>query len=135
MKLERLIPILNVRDIQESFAWFEKIGWTKGWEWGEPPDFGGVSSGECEIFLCQNGQGSRGGPMPHHIQDDDTGGVWMSWFLDSPEEVDAVHKLALEKGITVARPPINYEWGVRECHIRHPDGHTFRISAGIEEEG
>jgi uncharacterized glyoxalase superfamily protein PhnB len=73
--------------------------------------------------------------MPRHIEDDDTGGVWMSWFLDSPEEVDAVYKMALEKGITVTRPPMNYEWGVRECHIRHPDGHTFRVGAGIEEEG
>ncbi len=74
MKVERLIPILNVSNIEESFAWFEKLGWKKGWDWGDPPDFGGVCSGECEIFLCQNGQGSRGGPMPQHVGDDDTGG-------------------------------------------------------------
>jgi catechol 2,3-dioxygenase-like lactoylglutathione lyase family enzyme len=134
MKLKRLIPILNVSDLQESFAWFEKIGWTKGWEWGEPPGFGGVHSGECEIFLCQNGQGSRGGAMPRHVEDDDTGGVWMTWFLDSPAEVDAFYQLAVQQGVIVTRPPHNYEWGVRECHIRHPDGHTFRVGAGTEEE-
>jgi hypothetical protein len=22
-------------------------------------------------------------------------------------------------------------WGVREMHVRHPDGHVFRISQGI----
>ena len=81
MKVERLIPILNVSNIEESFAWFEKMGWQKGWDWGDPPDFGGVCNGTAEIFLCQNGQGSRGGPMPRHVGDDDTGGVWMSWFL------------------------------------------------------
>jgi catechol 2,3-dioxygenase-like lactoylglutathione lyase family enzyme len=134
MKLERLIPILNVSDLQESFAWFEKIGWKKGWEWGEPPDFGGVSNGDSEIFLCQNGQGSRGGAMPRHVEDDDTGGVWMSWFLESPEAVDAAHQHALENGITVTRPPRDYPWGVREFNIRHPDGHTFRVGAGLEEE-
>ena len=48
-----LNPILNVSDIQESFAWFEKLGWTRGFEWGKPPDFGSVCSGECEIFLCE----------------------------------------------------------------------------------
>ncbi|HEY4086784.1 MAG TPA: hypothetical protein VGM43_12640 [Bryobacteraceae bacterium] len=25
-----LTPILNVSNIQESFAWFEKLGWKKG---------------------------------------------------------------------------------------------------------
>lgn len=59
MKVERLIPILNVSNIAESFAWFEKLGWKKGWDWGAPPDFGGVCNGEFQIFLCQNGQGSR----------------------------------------------------------------------------
>ena len=96
MKVERLIPILNVSNIEESFAWFEKLGWKKGWDWGDPPTFGGVCSGEYEIFLCQDGQGSRGGPMPRHVGDDDTGGVWMSWFLPSPADVDATYKLALD---------------------------------------
>ena len=132
MKLERLIPILNVSNIQESFAWFELLGWTKGWEWGNPPDFGGVHNGSCEIFLCQNGQGSRGGPLPGHAGDDDTGGVWMSWFLSTPAEVDAVYQLALDRGVGVTRPPGDYPWGVRECHIMHPDGHMFRVSAGNE---
>ncbi len=147
MKVERLIPILNVSNIVESFTWFEKLGWQKGWDWGDPPTFGGVHSGECEISLCQNGQGSRGGPIrgpqagsplgvevPQHAGDDDTGGVWMSWFLDSPAEVDAAHQLALQQGLIVTMPPTDEPWGVREFHIRHPDGHTFRVGAGIEEE-
>jgi len=54
--------------------------------------------------------------------------------LESPAEVDAAYQLALEQGVIVTRPPTDEEWGVRECHIRHPDGHTFRVSAGTEEE-
>jgi hypothetical protein len=38
--IERVTPILNVSNIQESFAWFEKLGWKKAWDWGDPPDFG-----------------------------------------------------------------------------------------------
>ena len=60
MLAKRLTPILNVSDMHQSFAWFEKLGWKKGWEWDSPPTFGGVCSGECEIFLCLNGQGGRG---------------------------------------------------------------------------
>lgn len=134
MNVQELIPILNVSNIQESFAWFEKIGWKKAWDWGDPPGFGCVCSGKVEIFLCQNCQGSRGGPLPRHDFDEETGGVWMSWFLDSPAEVDAVYQMALEKGVTVTQPPMNFPWGMRECHLRHPDGHTFRVGAGNEAD-
>ena len=134
MIVHHITPILNVSDLADSFAWFEKLGWKKKWDWGDPPTFGAVGCGMVEIFLCQNAQGSRGGPMPQHVRDDDTGGVWMSWWVSSPTEVDAVHALAGERGITVTRPPTNEAWGVRECHIRHPDGHTFRVSAATKKE-
>jgi hypothetical protein len=25
-------------------------------------------------------------------------------------------------------------WNVREMHLRHPDGHVFRVSEGLESE-
>ena len=148
MKLTGVTPILNVSDVPASIAWFEKLGWKRGFTWNDggmidgagdrngagPAHFGAVCCGECEIFLCKDGQGSRGGPMPRHAGDDDTGGVWMSWWLSSPAEVNEVHALAIKEGVTVTRPPTDEPWGVRESHIRHPDGHTFRISAGICEK-
>ena len=33
-----------------------------------------------------------------------------------------------------ARPPTDEPWGVREFHLRHPDGHTFRIGAGMDRD-
>jgi catechol 2,3-dioxygenase-like lactoylglutathione lyase family enzyme len=134
MNVEHITPILNVSSMAESFAWFEKLGWKKKWSWGDPPTFGAVGSGKVEIFLCKDGQGSRGGPRPQHPGDDDTGGVWMSWWVLSPAEVDATHARALEQGLTVTWPPTDEPWGVRELHLRHPDGHTFRVSAGLEGE-
>ncbi|HEY2787479.1 MAG TPA: bleomycin resistance family protein [Fimbriiglobus sp.] len=134
MTVRDLTPILNVSDIAASFEWFERVGWKKLWDWGDPPTFGAVGSGECEIFLCQGAQGSRGGPMPRHVRDDDTGGVWMSWFLSSRAAVDEAHALAVEHGLTVTMPPTDEPWGIREFHLRHPDGHTFRVGAGDECE-
>lgn len=131
-----LTPILNVSNIQESFAWFEKLGWKKLWEWGDPPGFGAVGSGTCEIFLCMGGQGGRGRSsirMTFGPDGDETAdkGVWMSIWVD---DVDAVHKECVERGIEIAWPPTDMEWNVREMHVRHPDGHVFRISRGFEEE-
>lgn len=54
----------------------------------------------------------------------------MSWWLDSPADIDAAHALALQHGMHVSWPPTDEPWGVREFHLVHPDGHVFRIGAG-----
>jgi catechol 2,3-dioxygenase-like lactoylglutathione lyase family enzyme len=113
-------PILNVSDVRESLAWFEQLGWKTAFVWDDDergePGFGGISFGEeAEIFLCRNGQGERG--------------TWVSWFVDELAEVDEMHARALELGLDVVRAPVDEPWGVREFHLRHPDGHMFRVGA------
>jgi hypothetical protein len=131
-----LTPILNVSNFNESVTWFWKLGWHKTFEWGEPPTFGGVKSGESVIFLCQGGQGGRGkSPIkmtfgPDGDQSADKG-AWMSIWV---EDVDAIHQKCIELGYDIAWPPTDMEWGVREMHLRHPDGHVFRISQGVDED-
>ena len=130
MQVQDITPILNVSNIQESFRWFESLGWKKGWEWGEPVGFGGVCSGECEIFLCENGQGGRGKGQQSSTFGAPAGetadkGVWMSlWVTD----LDDVYTHCKAQGIEITWEPTNMPWNVREMHIRHPDGHVFRIS-------
>jgi catechol 2,3-dioxygenase-like lactoylglutathione lyase family enzyme len=135
MKVDRLTPILNVSNIRQSFEWFEKLGWQKGWDWGNPPTFGGVCCDKFEIYLCEGGQGGRGStglPMTFGPNSNEAveKGVWMSMWVD---DVDAVHERCLEQGIEITWPPTNMPWGAREMHVRHPDGHVFRVSQGIEE--
>src|SRR5262245_54474447 len=104
MHAKGLTPILNVSDITESFAWFEKLGWKKLWDWGDPPGFGAVGSGACEIFLCQGAQGGRGnggvkstfGEGGSETADK---GVWMSVWVD---DVDAIHRHCLDQALGVA---------------------------------
>src|ERR1700734_3383014 len=101
MQVQEITPILNVSDISLSVAWFEKWGWRKLWDWGTPPTFGAVGSGEFEIFLCQGAQGGRGkganastfGPDGDEAADK---GVWMSVFVD---KVDDVHRQCLAAGL------------------------------------
>jgi uncharacterized glyoxalase superfamily protein PhnB len=134
MLTHALTPILNVSNIPDSFAWFEKLGWEKAWDWGEPATFGGVCSGDVQIFLCENGQGGRGkganaktfGPGGDETADR---GVWISLWV---EDVDEAYRHCLEQGLDVTWPPTDMPWNVREMHVRHPDGHVFRIGKGTE---
>ncbi len=125
MNAKALTPVLNVSDIAGSFAWFEKWGWRKCWDWGTPPTFGSVGSGECEISLCQGAQGGRG-PNTTTFQavGDEEGdkGVWMSVWVD---DVDEVHKQCVAAGLEITFPPRNMPWNVREMHLRHPTDTYF----------
>jgi hypothetical protein len=58
-------------------------------------------------------------------------GVWMSVWID---DVDALERHCTEQGLDVTWPATNMAWNVREMHVRHPDGHVFRMSQGLEEE-
>jgi catechol 2,3-dioxygenase-like lactoylglutathione lyase family enzyme len=123
MRVDDVTPILNVSDLRATLDWFEALGWKRGFVWGEPePGFASVVCGSREgrgvIFLCQGGQGA--------------GGVWMSWFLPTREEFDAAYARARELGYEVSREPTDEPWGMREFHLRHPDGHVFRISLALD---
>jgi len=136
MDAKGLTPILNVSDVLQSFEWFQKLGWKKLWDWGEPPNFGAVGSGSCEIFLCLDGQGGRGKSdltTTFGVENGDAAdkGAWMSIWV---EDVDAVHGECVAQGVEVVWPPTDMPWNTREMHIRHPDGHVFRISKGIPED-
>jgi len=133
MEARHITPILSVTDINASFAWFEKFGWKKLWDWGEPPVFGAVGSGIAQIFLCQGGQGGRGkgtNRFTFGMDGDETAdkGVWMSVWVD---DVDQLHQHCLAAGLDVTFSPTDMPWNVREMHVRHPDGHVFRMSKGL----
>lgn len=149
MPIEKITPVLNVSSISQSFDWFEKLGWERSFSWNDgglvgdgpdaatenehgPADFGGVCVGDVNIFLCVDGQGSRGTTMPAFPGDDNTDGNWMTWWISSKKEVDELHQLAVDNDFIVTHPPTDEPWGVREFHLRHPDGHMFRVSCGLD---
>jgi uncharacterized glyoxalase superfamily protein PhnB len=111
-----LIPILNVRHVPTSIAYYVgKLGFKKDWEWGTPPTFASVSRDDICVFFCRGAQGQSG--------------TWMSIFV---EDVDALHEEYKISGATIRQPPTNFPWGVREMNIEDPDGHRIRMSMGTK---
>ena len=133
MNASQVIPILNVSDISASFAWFEKWGWAKRWDWGTPPTFGAVGCGDVEIFLCEGGQGGHGkgaNTSTYGSDGDQTSdkGAWVAVMVD---DVDEVYRQCMDKGLDVTFPPTDFPWNLREMHLRHPDGHVFRVGTSL----
>jgi uncharacterized glyoxalase superfamily protein PhnB len=55
-------------------------------------------------------------------------GTWVAIWVD---DVDRVHERCIAERLEVTHPPTDEPWGVREMHVRHPDGHVFRISHAL----
>ncbi len=51
------------------------------------------------------------------------------WVAD----VDAIYEACRRQGLEVTWPPTNMPWNARELHVRHSDGHVFRISQNLSE--
>ena len=84
---------------------------------------------------CAGAQGGRGkgaNTTTFTVDGDEAGdkGAWMSVWV---EDVDEVHRNCLAAGLDVTFAPTDMPWNVREMHVRHPDGHVFRVSEGVED--
>ena len=139
MTIKGIAPILNVSSIADSIAWFERLGWKRGFTWNDggaiaddalvnkhgEAHFGSVCAENSTIFLCLDGQG-------HRAVDAHSEGTWMTWWIESRSKLLEFHELAASLGYEIPQPPRDEPWGICEFHLRHPDGHIFRCSSGID---
>ncbi len=116
-KSASVTPILYVSDMEKSFNYYvDKLKFIKAWDWGEPVSFGSVYFGDAvELFFCLKGQGHPGS--------------WMSIFI---ADVDAYQKIIKEAGADIVYGPLDEPHGMREMHVKDPDGNIIRFSSAIE---
>lgn len=108
--LECVIPILSVKDMAASIAYYESsLGFVQEWSAG---DMASVARDGFSIYFNQSGQGQSG-----------------TWLWIGVEDVDVVYAEYQESGATILQPPTNYSWGC-EMRVVDPDGHVLRIASG-----
>ena len=106
-------PILNVSNLAASIDYYvNHLGFTKRWDWGDPPTLGCVARDLVSIFLCQGGQGRPG-----------------TWIMIFVNDVDALYADYKQSGASVLGAPTNMPWGSREMHVADPDGHRLRFGS------
>jgi len=134
MEAKGLTPILNVSDIAVTVAWFEKWGWKKLWDWGTPPTFGAVGSGkETCIFLCQGArEAAAAAPTPPRFSRRETKRATRRLDVGLGGRRGRDAQALPRRRLEVTFPPTDMPWNVREMHLRHPDGHVFRVGRGFE---
>ena len=44
------------------------------------------------------------------------------------EDIDKLHKILIEKNVTIEMGPVDQTWGTREMYVRDPDGNSIRFA-------
>lgn len=116
---ERLHPRLTVANIATAIGFYSnKLGFTLGFTWGEPPSLAGLNLGNVQLFLEQ------GTPNPQ--------GISVFFVVGNADEL---YQFQRANGVTVANPPEDRDYGLRAYSIRDADGYELGFGHYIYSMG
>ena len=108
-RIENIAPILYVKDMSRSLAFYVDILGFKNAEWGND-NFTSVGQDNSGLYLCKGGQGKPG--------------TWIWIGFDG--DIFSLHQQFISKGVTIKLPPTNFSWAY-EMRVEDPDGHILRF--------
>jgi catechol 2,3-dioxygenase-like lactoylglutathione lyase family enzyme len=112
--IERLSAVtLVTADMRRAVRFYRALGFAVRYG-GEDASFTSFGAGETFLNL-EKGERSGAGP------------VW-GRAIFHVSDVDAVYRLALERGIRPEFPPRDASWGERYFHVLDPDGHEISFA-------
>jgi len=115
-----MAPILAVPDVLAAAEYYcDKLGFTIGFLYGDPPTHGGIHRGEwtsegAHIQLTLTDQ-----PLPEKPP--------VGFYVFMGEDVDGLFEAYQAAGVQIEREPTDEPWGMREFAIRDCNGYLLRF--------
>jgi uncharacterized glyoxalase superfamily protein PhnB len=120
MDMIRAMPVLEVRDVVASAAFYEeKLGFDSGKIFGDPPAFGIVARGTVTIAFDQSRDASRA-PQNQY---------WAAYVYVA--DADALFAAYRAKGVGIVRDPEDTFYGCRDFDVRDLDGHLIAFGQDL----
>ena len=116
--LKSVVPILFVRDVPASAAFFQKkLEFEIDFLHGTPPFYGSVSRGEICLHLR----------IVHQPNFAELAAREVSLILATVEvsDVRGLFEEFNERGVEFAQRPTRQPWGGTDFHVRDPDGNAI----------
>ena len=115
----RLHPVVSVLNIPDAVSFYtDKLGFSPGFTWGDPPEFAGVNLGEVSIHLA------KGTPNPN--------GSAVNFVV---EDADTLFEFQRSNGIEIIQPPQDQQYGLRYFSVRDLHGHVLSFGHYIYHVG
>lgn len=114
-RIENVAPILYVKDMPRSLAFYVDLLGFKNAEWGND-DFTNINKNNSGLYLCKGAQGSPG--------------TWIWIGFDG--DIFSLHEKFKSQGVSIKLPPTNFSYAY-EMQIIDPDGHVLRFGTDPNE--
>jgi len=112
------VPEIPVSHVGKAAAYYvDVLGFTLDWG-GDEGGIGGISQGDCRMFLTNAPFRASGGPhSPVH--------VWLN--LNSRQEVDELFERWTRTGARIVEAVEDKPWHLREFRVADLDGNQLRV--------
>jgi uncharacterized glyoxalase superfamily protein PhnB len=112
------VPEIPVSNVDEAAEYYVKVlGFS--FDWGnDDGGIGGISQGDCRMFLTNAAFRAVHGPKSPVI-------VWLN--LNSKQEVDELYERWKDTGANILEPAEDKPWNLREFRVADPDGNQLRV--------
>jgi catechol 2,3-dioxygenase-like lactoylglutathione lyase family enzyme len=120
-KLLRPMTVLEVADVERAAAfWRDRLGFTPGPFYGDPPAFCIVGRDGVDIALDRSAEQGRQ-PLNQY---------WAVYIY--VDDVEAIAAEMRDRGVEIIRGPETAEYGCREIDVRDPDGHIVCFGQDLD---
>ncbi|NII26849.1 hypothetical protein HB364_17295 [Pseudoflavitalea sp. X16] len=114
---DRLHPLLVVSDIPAAVDFYaNKLGFSHGFTWGEPPEMAGMNIGDVSIHLY------KGEPHSNSV-----------YFVVG--DADELYEFQRSNGVEVVHTPADREYELRDYAVKDPWGNTLAFGHYIQHMG
>ena len=114
---------IAVTNLERSLAFYEKLGFTKSYDYEADVKGCSINAGSAVLFLFQTKQAN-----PQAVKRDPSlaqnppGLDHISFVV---EDVDAIYKDLKAKGVVFQGEPADQDWGARLVGLKDPDGNNL----------
>jgi uncharacterized glyoxalase superfamily protein PhnB len=124
-RFPQAVPEIPVSHVDQAADYYVQVlGFTLDWG-GESGGIGGISQGECRMFLTNPSFRAAHGLKAPVV-------VWLN--LDSKQEVDELFERWKNAGANVIAAVEDKPWNLREFTIADPDGNQLRVFYDFSRE-
>jgi catechol 2,3-dioxygenase-like lactoylglutathione lyase family enzyme len=114
---EKIHPLLLVSDIPAAVDFYtNKLGFTHGFTWGEPPEMAGMNIGDVSIHLY------KGEPKGNHV-----------YFVVG--DADELYEFQRSNGVEVVVEPDDREYELRDYRVKDLWGNELSFGHYIQHVG